>query len=235
MSNIEITNIDNGSVELRDAECRDELLVFAGVATILAGTILARKLVSDTVAVAYTRAGSSDYTAVASQDSGRTLELGDYVVTAGTLTAGVGEWTAVAPGGATESFTSSAAGDDLLFPALGLTLTVTVVAAAFETGDVITATAAAETDLPLVPFVKTTGTGGAAIPKAVLQYEHTSAGAGNEPIRPIVSGVINATRLVINADGDASNVDNAVLDQLRDCGIVALDVKQLAHVDNPQP
>lgn len=40
------TTIDTGSVELKDGEFRDELITFAGAATLLAGCILARDSVS---------------------------------------------------------------------------------------------------------------------------------------------------------------------------------------------
>ena len=132
MANSTITNVDIGSVILEEGKFRDDLLTFAGVATILEGTILARDSVS----------------------------------------------------------------------------------------------------LKLVPFVK----GGVAnengMPKAVLTYEVTSTGAGDVPVRDMVSGSVRAGRLVIDADGDASNVDNKVLDQLRDFSLVAIDVQELNILDN---
>lgn len=84
----------------------------------------------------------------------------------------------------------------------------------------------------LVPFVKggaTTGNGDA---KAVLGYELTAGSAESLSARPIIGGRIRAADLVIDADGDASNVDGAVLDELRDYGIVAMDTAQLSNFDN---
>lgn len=46
MANIEITNIDNGTIALRHEEFRDDLLTFIGATTVLAGTLLARDSVS---------------------------------------------------------------------------------------------------------------------------------------------------------------------------------------------
>ena len=132
MPNSTITNVDIGSVILEEGKFRDDLLTFAGVATILEGTILARDSVS----------------------------------------------------------------------------------------------------LKLVPFVKGGITNENGIPKAVLTYEVTSTGAGDVPVRDMVSGSVRAGRLVIDADGDATNVDNKVLDQLRDFSLVAIDVQELNILDN---
>jgi hypothetical protein len=131
MANLTITNVDMGSVVLKDGEFRDEVLIFAGVATALEGTILAR------------------------------------VTASGKLT----------------------------------------------------------------PFV-VGGSGGAEIPKGVLTYAVTSTGAGDVPIRNMVSGSVRAGRLIINADGDNSNVTAAVLDQLRDYSLISINVQELNILDN---
>lgn len=86
--------------------------------------------------------------------------------------------------------------------------------------------------LELVPYVKGGVTNENGIPKAVLGYELTAAGAGTLSARPIVGGRIRAADLVIDADGDATNVDAAVLDQLRDFGLVGLTTAQLSNFDN---
>ena len=131
MANLTVTNNDLGSVILKDAEFRDELLVFAGAATAVEGTILAR------------------------------------VTASGKLT----------------------------------------------------------------PFV-IGGAGGAEIPKAILTYDVTAAGAGDESIRAGVSGSYRKERLIVDADGDGSNITDAILDQLRDYGLVPIDVEELATLDN---
>lgn len=86
--------------------------------------------------------------------------------------------------------------------------------------------------LKLVPFVKGGATNENGIPKAILTYDVTSTGAGDLRIRAAVSGKYRKERLVIDADGDASNVDAVVLDQLRDYGLVAVDVQELDILDN---
>jgi len=132
MSNLTITNVDVGSVILKDGEFRDDLLTVGGAVTVLEGTILARDSVS----------------------------------------------------------------------------------------------------LKLVPFVKGGATNENGIPKAVLTYAVTSTGAGDVPVRDMVSGSVRAERLVIDADGDASNVDAAVIDQLRDYSLISIDVQELSILDN---
>ena len=85
--------------------------------------------------------------------------------------------------------------------------------------------------LKLVPFVKG-GALGAEIPVAVLTYEIDGGGGGDVEITSFVDGKVQLQRLVIRADGDASNIDNAVRDQLQDFGIVALSGSQLNILDN---
>lgn len=86
--------------------------------------------------------------------------------------------------------------------------------------------------LKYIPFVKGGSTNENGIPKAVLQNELVATGAGDFTANPIVEGRLETSKLVIDADGDASNVDNAVRDQLRDYGIVTQDALQLGELDN---
>lgn len=132
MANLTITNCDLGNVILEGADIRDELLTFAGAATVLEGTILARDSVS--------------------------LKLVPYVI-----------------GGVTN-----------------------------ENG----------------------------IPKAVLTYDVTATGAGDEAVRAMVAGKVRKERLIVDADGDGSNITDAILDQLRDYSIIPIDVEELNIYDN---
>ncbi len=81
-------------------------------------------------------------------------------------------------------------------------------------------------------FVKGGSTNENGIPKVVLSYPIERSGAGDVHTRVLVKGHINRDRLIIDADGDGSNVDDVVLDQLRNYGIVASPVEQLAQLDN---
>tara|TARA_R110000772_G_scaffold268728_1_gene398237 strand:+ start:6531 stop:6932 length:402 start_codon:yes stop_codon:yes gene_type:complete len=84
----------------------------------------------------------------------------------------------------------------------------------------------------LVPFVKGGATNENGIPKAIVTYDVVGAGAGDVAIRAGVAGKYRKERLVIDADGDASNVDDVVIDQLRDYGLVPIDVQELGILDN---
>jgi len=83
-----------------------------------------------------------------------------------------------------------------------------------------------------VPFVKGGTTNGNGVPKAILTYEIGRTGAGDLPLRAGVSGKYRKELLVINADGDASNVDAVVMDQLRDYALIPIDVTELNILGN---
>ncbi len=86
--------------------------------------------------------------------------------------------------------------------------------------------------LKLVLFVKGGVTNENGIPKAVLTYEVIATGAGDESVRVLQKGKVNFNRLIIDSDGDNSNIDNAVMDQLRDYGIETQNVQDLSILDN---
>lgn len=84
----------------------------------------------------------------------------------------------------------------------------------------------------LVLFAKGGSSNENGIPKAVLTYAVTAEGAGDVGVDVLVGGVVAKERLIIDADGDDSNIDAVVLDQLRAYGIEGRSVKQLAKYDN---
>lgn len=86
--------------------------------------------------------------------------------------------------------------------------------------------------LKLVIFVKGGATNENGIPKAILTYEVVAAGAGDVPVRAGISGKYVKERLVIDADADDSNIDAAVIDQLRNYSLVPIDVQELNILDN---
>lgn len=86
--------------------------------------------------------------------------------------------------------------------------------------------------LKYVLFVKGGSTNQNGVPKAVLAHRIARTGAGDVPARVIVRGDVIKQRLIIDADGNDSNVDAAVIDQLRDYQIQPVSVQQLAALDN---
>ena len=76
------------------------------------------------------------------------------------------------------------------------------------------------------------GTGGAEIPLAVLNHDLVVAAPGDVKIRPMLSGKVIKERLVVDADGDDSNITLAILDQMRDFTIVAQNVPDISILDN---
>ena len=200
----------------------------------LAGTILARKAVADAVTVADvgTPTGNGTVT-LATVVAGSVIPLvGAYVLECVEAITNGGVFKLEDPNGAQVAGNLTltvGAGAATVFEAAVLLFTVTDGSTDFAAGDGYTLTVAA--DGKLVPFA-TDGAGGAQIPKSVLRDALTAAGAGDLPARPIIGGRLRAGNLVIDADGDASNVTDAILDQLRDYGIVALSTSQLAELDN---
>jgi hypothetical protein len=102
-------------------------------------------------------------------------------------------------------------------------------AATFKAGTIL---ARDSVSLKLVKFVKGGSTNQNGIPKAVLCYPVTAAGAGDVAARALIKGEVIKDRLVIDPEGDDTNNDAAVIDLLRDYGITPISVKQLAQLDN---
>jgi len=73
---------------------------------------------------------------------------------------------------------------------------------------------------------------GALTPVSVLTDEIVATGAGDKPVRPLQIGKVNKNKLVIHADGDATNVDEVVKDQLKDTGILVVESTVLSLQDN---
>jgi hypothetical protein len=86
--------------------------------------------------------------------------------------------------------------------------------------------------LKLVVFVKGGSTNENGIPKAILTYPVSASGAGDVAIRAAIRGRFRKELLVIDADGDDSNIDGKVVDQLRSYGMVPVSVQELNIQDN---
>ena len=226
MANINITNLDIGGVILQNAEFRDELLKFAGADVAAEGTILARQEVATAITVA---AGSN---------------TGDGTVTLATVAGAevpiAGAWnlefTAALvvkledPNGRIiASNVDIADGGAIVLNIAGMQFTVTDGTTAFVSGDTFSLTVVADGDLV---YFAPDGVAGAQTPLAILTYPVTATGVEDIPVRAGVAGSYRKERLVIDADGDASNVTDVVMDQLRNYGLVPIDVQELNTLDN---
>lgn len=235
MANPVITNVDLGRCVEEAWEFSDELLVFGAADTFVEGTILARRKVAlAPVISAITRAGTSDGTVTAAAVVGgsKVPKVGAYVLTCIEAIANGGVWKLVDPDGelvAPYLLMTAGAGAASTFEVDGLSFVITDGANNFEVGDFCTITVAA--DGKMLPYVST-GAGGVQFPLAVLPDPATREDAGNKAVRVVRKGRVNKNRLVIDADGDATNVNTAVVDALRAAGIIVENVKQLSVLDN---
>lgn len=117
-------------------------------------------------------------------------------------------------------FLKSGPGKDelLTFAAAGTVKAGTILARSSATGK-------------LVPYA-TAGADGASVVKYVAGYDIVATAAGDVPVRLPQGGEVVFERLIISADGDNSNITNAIRDALRAQGFVPCDVEQLARLDN---
>lgn len=144
----------------------------------------------------------------------------------------VGTWKLVDPNGMLVSNTiktAAGASQATTIEIGSLTFIVTDGATDFVVGDKFSLTVAADGNL--VPYA-TAGVGGAQIPIEVLTYELVTTAGGDFPVRPMVSGEVKKERLVIDGSAAGVGITDAILDQLRDYGIVATDFTELNKLDN---
>lgn len=231
MPNLTITDVDLSSVILGNAEFRDELLTFGGAGTVLDGTILARQGVD--VAIVDTPAGTGTGTMVATVVGVDEVPIpGDWVLENTFVVAEGGVWKLTDPKGnivADNLTLRVGAGLVTTFNVAGIQMVITEGGTDFDAGD--TFTMAVVGNGKMVPFV-IGGVAGAGIAQQVVTYDVVAAGAGDESIRPMKSGEVRKGKLIIDADGDGSNITAAILDQLNDNKITAVDVTERNIADN---
>lgn len=224
MANMDILDMNLGSVVIKNPEFETGLLQFPGADTYVEGTILARK----EVALAITPAAGAENT------GNGTCTL---ATVAGPGVPKVGTWqfifTAALVGKLVDpdgivvaSNIAIADGAGIVLNYAGLQFTITDGGTAFAADDYF--------DLPVVAdgdwvIYDKDGVGGAEIPKGVLLTEEVATTATDVPTRVLIKGVVRTDKLVIDA-GDT--VTNAIKDALREVGIVALDTTDLSVEDN---
>ena len=226
-----ITDNDLSTVLLGNNLFRDELLTFGGSGTVEEGTLLARQAVD--VAVVDTPAGTGNGTMVVTVTGVDEVPIpGSWVLECTFATTNDGVWKLTDPNGniVADNLTLRV-GNALVttFNEAGLTMAITEGSTDFVATDTFTMVVVANG--LMVPFV-VGGVAGAGVPIEVLSYDVVAAGAGDEPCRPAISGEVRKEKLIINADGDGSNITDAILDQLRGFTIVSQDVNELNIADN---
>ncbi len=75
--------------------------------------------------------------------------------------------------------------------------------------------------LKLIPFVKGGNSNGNGIINSVLTAELVATAAQDYGVSVMIAGQVDKDLLIINADGNASNVDAAIVDELAKMGIYA--------------
>lgn len=226
-----ITDNDLSTVVLGNAKFRDETLVFAGADDFVEGMLLARQAVD--VAVVDTPAGTGNGTMVVTVVGVDEVPIpGSWVLECTFAITNGGVFKLTDPNGnIVADNLELRVGDGLVttFNEAGLTMAITEGSTDFVAADTFTMVVVANGKM--VPFA-IGGVAGAGVPKAILTYDVSKTGAGDEPIRAMVGGEVRKEKLILDADGDGSNITDAILDQLRDFSIVSADVQELNIADN---
>lgn len=102
-------------------------------------------------------------------------------------------------------------------------------AATYKKGTILARSTATD---KLVVYEKGGTTDGNGIPLTVLMSDVEATGAGDIDVRGMTSGIVREDHLVIDADGDASNVDFVERDGLRNFGIDVMNVDDISVLDN---
>jgi len=226
MPNLEISNTYPFGIIVWNPIFDDETLTLAAADTIAAGTLLARKLVDDAVVVAAgTNTGNGTVTLA--------TVAGADIPAAGAwnfeMTAALVAKLEDPSGRIVASNIAIADGVAIVLNIAGFQFTVTDGGTPFIAGDSFSLTVAANGNLVLFA---TDGVGGAQAPKFILSQEYVSAAGGDFPIRPLISGEVRREDLIIDADGDGSNITDAIIDELRDFTMIASTATQLGELDN---
>lgn len=84
----------------------------------------------------------------------------------------------------------------------------------------------------LVPYVKGGSAAVNGVASAVLTIDSVATAAGDKPVRPLLEGRVNFAKLIIDADGDNSNIDANVIDELRKFDLITVKVTDQSILDN---
>lgn len=233
MANMTVTNVDNITVEYANCVYDSDIINFTGADTLVPGTIMARRnVVTAITPVAGSNTGTGTCTSAAVADGPIVPVAGTYTLTCIAAVSHGGIFKLTGPSGnviANYLPMTAGAGVATTFDVGGLTFVLTDASTDFIVGDSFTLPVVALNKL--VPF-SPSGVGGAQYPVCVLNETVVATGASDKPCRPIKQGQVRFSELVIDADGDNSNVTRLILDQLQSMGIVAIHSTQLSAQDN---
>ena len=233
MANKVTTQLDSSVVVIDDPIFEDELLTFGAGGTEVEGTLLARQAVDVAIVDTPDVGNTGDGTLVATVAGVDEIPVpGNYNFECTVAVAEGGIFKLEDPNGniiADNLTLRVGAGLVTTFNEGGIQIVVTEGAADFIVGDKFALAVVANGKM--LPFA-IGGVAGVGIPTAILIYDVEAVGAGDESIRALISGSVREEKLIISADGDNSNITDAILDQLRDFTIVSQSVSELNKPDN---
>jgi len=228
-----ITNNDLGGVILSDPIYDDELLTFAGADVFAAGTLLARQAVDTAITVTPDGGNTGNGTVAASVVGVDVVPIpGNWNFECTFAVADGGVFKLVDPNGniiADNLTLRVGAGLVTTLNVAGLQLVVTEGGTDFAAGDKFAVAVVANGKL--LPFA-IGGAAGVGVPSQILTYEVSATGVGDVAVRSLVSGRVRREKLIIDADGDGSNITDAIIDQLRNFTVVSTSVTELNIQDN---
>ena len=211
----------------------DDLVQFAGADTYVHGTILARKKVVTAITPGAVSGTGNGTCTAASVVTGPVVPLvGSYKLECIEAITNGGVFKLEDPNGmivAAYLALTVGAGGTTVFEVAGMIFTITDGSTDFAVGDTFALPIVADGDL--VAFASA-GVGGAQEPLKILIDEIIVTGAADKPCRPMAAGVFKYEYLVIDADGDNSNVTAEIKQKLQAAGIRIIGVPDRGALDN---
>jgi hypothetical protein len=228
-----VTNIDQGRCLVEAEATRNVVLAFAGADVLAEGTLIARREAVTAITPAADEGNTGDGTCtLASVVAGGKPKIGTYVLTCIAEVAHGGIFKLVDPdGGLVAGYLPMTAGAGVAtaFEVGGLAFTLTDGDEDFDIGDIFTLPVVA--DGKCVPFA-IDGVGSIATPIGVLSYPVTATGSGNIAAQIVAAGTFRKERMIIDADGDDTNLSESIIDGLYARGIKVVNTKDISVLDN---
>jgi len=233
MANLTISTNDLGGVIVDSPIFREGLMQFPGADTYAEGTIIARRAIASIITMGDAVGTGNGTVTLAAPVAGPIVPMvGAYSLVCTVAATHGGTFKLLDPNGmevADDLLLTEGAGVDTTFVVAGMTFVITDGSTDFAVADTFALTPVADGDF--VIFAEA-GIGGAQNPIGVLSYEIIAAAEADVSCSVMVGGTTRKDKLIIDADGDDSNVTEAILDRLRSAGIDAVTVTELLVRDN---